>query len=72
MDNTTILGTLPDDGKHSVVNGDYPKPNIMLKIYCAENVGGAATYGTDGKWYWTYNRRISEPCNHTVTHWRYL
>lgn len=72
-----ILEVIPDDGKHSLVDGDpLPKPNVQLMIYCAENNdsvhGGAATLGTDGKWYWTYDMRICKPCKYTVTHWRYL
>lgn len=71
-----ILETMVDDGKHSIADGEYPKPNVLLKIYCAENKddvgGGVATYGTDRKWYWTYNKRIDEECKYTVTHWRYL
>lgn len=64
-----------DDGKHAVVDR-MPEPNVMLKIYCAENPdhvgGGAATLGADGKWYWTYNCEIAEECTYPVTHWRYL
>lgn len=67
-----ILGTKEDDGKHFIKKGDYPEPNIMLMIDCAESIGGAATYGTDGKWYWTYDYKISEPCEYTVISWRYL
>lgn len=64
-----------DDGKHSVEDC-LPEPNVMLKIYCAENSdhvgGGAATLGKDGKWYWTFDCEIAEECTYPVTHWRYL
>ena len=70
-----LMAWKPDDGKHAVTDC-LPEPEVMLKIYCAENAdhvgGGAATLGKDGKWYWTYNCEISEECTYPVTHWRYL
>lgn len=71
-----MLKRRPDDGKHSVADGDMPEPNVQLMIYCAENEdsvgGGAAALGADGKWYWTYDWKLDKECKYTVTHWRYL
>lgn len=67
-----LLKRLPDTGKHSVEDGVMPEPNVQLIIDCAEDVGGAAAYGIDGKWYWTFDWEIKEECKFTVTHWRYL
>lgn len=70
-----LLAWRLDDGKHAVTDC-LPEPNVMLKIYCAENSdhvgGGAATLGEDGKWYWTFDCEIAEECTYPVTHWRYL
>lgn len=75
-DEQPLLKRKPFDGKHSVEEGDMPKPNVQLMIYCAENEdsvgGGAAALGADGKWYWTYDWKLDKECKYTVTHWRYL
>ena len=69
------LKILPNDGCYSV-SERMPEPNTQLYIKCAENAdsvgGGAATYGDDGKWYWTYDWMRDIPCEFTVTHWCYF
>lgn len=73
--NTERLSFMPTDGYHSVADC-LPEPNVMLIIECADNEdsvgGGAATYGTDGKWYWTYDYEISEECPYPVSRWKYM
>jgi len=66
-----LLKVLPDDGWH-LVSEKMPEPNTQLIIECAEPYGGAATYGDDGKWYWTYDWQRDIPCEFTVTRWCYL
>lgn len=48
-----------------------PKPNVQLWIESA-NCGGAAMFGEDGKWYWTYNGRKTDECKVEITRWSYL
>lgn len=67
----TPLKTLPDDGKHNVTE-KLPEPNVQLSIDCKEDIGGAATFGEDGKWYWTYDWQRDAECTFTVESWRYL
>ncbi len=63
----------------AIVSGAYmfsvkdklPEPNRHLRIESAE-CGGAAMYGEDGKWYWTFNGKKAEECKVNVTHWEYL
>lgn len=75
-DEQPLLKRKPFDGKHSVAEGDMPEPNVQLIIYCAENPdsvgGGAAALGEDGKWYWTFDYKLSQECTYPVTHWIYL
>lgn len=75
-DEQPLLKRKPFDGKHSVAKGDMPEPNVQLCIYCAENPdsvgGGAAALGEDGKWYWTFDYKLSQECKYPVTHWIYL
>jgi hypothetical protein len=70
-----LLNFLPDDGYHKV-SEKLPEPNTLLHIRCAENKdnvgGGAATYGEDGQWYWTYDYMRSEECVYPVTEWSYM
>ena len=66
-----LLKVLPYDGSHDV-SEKIPEPNTQLSIECEESIGGAATYGDDGKWYWTYDWQRDIPCEFTVTHWCYL
>jgi len=53
-----------------------PDPNVQLSIILEENEdhvgGGAAAFGSDGKWYWTFNEEITEECVYTVKSWCYL
>lgn len=70
-----LLKFLPDDGDHNV-RDKLPEPNTQLFIRCAENAdsvgGGAATYGEDGKWYWSYDYMRSEECVYPVESWSYM
>lgn len=66
-----ILGVMPYDGKHALVDGLFPKPDVQLCIECEEPVGGAAAF-SNGKWYWTYDMRLDMECEFTVAHWEYL
>lgn len=67
-----ILEIRPDDGKHAIVDGFMPEPNVQLRIQCKEPIGGAAALGDDAKWYFTYDMRLDMECEFTVTHWEYL
>lgn len=66
---------LPFDGKHSV-NDALPEPNVQLYITVDENKdrvgGGAAAFGNDGKWYWTFNGEMTDECKYRVSQWCYL
>jgi hypothetical protein len=70
-----LLNFLPDDGYHNV-NDKLPEPNTQLYICCAKNAdnvgGGAATFGEDGKWYWSYDYMRSYECVYPVTEWSYM
>lgn len=52
-------------------NSKTPKPNIQLWIE-SEECGGAAMYGEDGKWYWTFDGEKAEECNVNILRWSYL
>jgi hypothetical protein len=70
-----LLNFLPNDGVHDV-SEKLPEPNTQLYIRCAENAdsvgGGAATFGEDGKWYWSYDYMRSEECVYPVERWSYM
>ena len=65
------LKVLPYDGKHDV-SEKLPIPNTLLCIDCKESIGGVATLGDDGKWYWSYDYQMDEKCDYTVKNWRYF
>lgn len=67
----TPLKILPYDGEHKV-SEKLPEPNVQLSIDCKEPIGGAATFGEDGKWYWTYDWQRDIECTFTVESWCYL
>lgn len=48
-----------------------PEPNTQLWIETAE-CGGAAMYGEDGKWYWTFDGEKKDECKLNVLRWGYL
>lgn len=59
------------------VNERMPEPDTMLFIECVNDAtgkccGGAAMYGEDGKWYWTFNRKKTEEILFRVYEWCYM
>ena len=61
--------------KHNVCDL-LPSPNVQLAVYLEDNPrsigGGAAIYGDDGKWYWTYNGEKTDEIPYKVESWRYI
>lgn len=54
-----------------------PKPNVMLIIDAIDDgdgqtYGGAAMYGEDGNWYWTFDRVKTEVIPYRILKWRYM
>lgn len=52
-------------------NDKTPEPNTQLWIETAK-YGGAAMYGEDGKWYWTFDGEKTDECKLNVLRWGYL
>lgn len=59
------------------VDERLPEPNVMLFIesvddMTGEGYGGAAMYGENGKWYWTFNGEKSDEIQFHVYEWCYM
>ena len=59
------------------VSERLPDPDTMLIINAIDDAsgrqyGGAAMYGQDGKWYWTFDRARTDIIPYRVYEWRYM